>query len=328
MNRFRFTTLLVASIVLAASAQAQSAPPDGGHYYEGAPNNFIASPPRAGTFYYNDFNHYKASYYSYYNPDTSEGGNSVTNRNFGYNNGGNGGSKDYSGAAIIGQNRGTYTSGDNVGIKVNLERSSSGSGLSNKPFDPLDPQVGFSVSGDGFPPGSTGHMLATENNSINFYSPYPADPSVYARFSISTSGYENIQLSFDLGLNGSSSANYRFMASADGGATWSYTQDLFNGSAGWLTEPLLFDFSNNPEFANNTSFVFQMISIRGESGLWESVGGGQSNDDGSGVGAVGLLFDRVTLSGDAMPVPEPATFAAVLGLATAALAWHRRRRPV
>lgn len=321
--------VLAWTLLLTASAQAQSIATDSAHYYEGLPYNFISTAPRAGTFYYNDFNRYELSY-------TNTAGQRVEVRYFG-GNGGTGGDKDYNGAAIIGQDRGvngTFSGAFNAA--TSLRRVTTGPTAYHLHINnTFDPGYAVPVSGAGLPAG-TAHEVGTfgRDNTIGFSSsgtsydsqgnPYP---SSVARFSISTVGFENIQLSFDLAVGLNASVNYAIMASADGGVTWTYTQNFYNlTSAQWYggeTGPY-FDFSSNPEFANNPSFVFQMVAIKGESGLWENSSGTTSADDSS-VGNLGLYFDRITLSGDASAIPEPATCAALLGASAGFLAWYRRR---
>jgi len=321
------------SFTTAVCAQS-SVPTDSPHYYEGLPYNFIASAPRAGTFYYNDFNRYSVTY----KPGAFIA--NVSNRYFG-SAGGTGGSSDYNGAALIGNERTTISNdvrapGVISGNGMDLRRYTNTTSLSLNPYDPA--VIDLSISGDDFPVGSTGHRVSTSDNTISFYSDVPGDPNdspAHARFGISTAGYENIQLSFDIGVGFDSSANYRFMAGYYSGqdeygrnvVTWTYTQDFYSVSSGW-TEQLTFDFSDSSEFDGNASFVFQMISIRGESGLWENVNGATTDSEtGNGVGNLSLAFDRITLSGDALaPIPEPATAAALLGLVVGVVACRRRRR--
>jgi hypothetical protein len=315
---------LFATLAVVATTRAASIATDSPHYYERLTYNFISTAPREGTFYYNDFNRYQLTYL-----DSSNQGYSTAF--FGHNDG-SGGRKDFSGAAVIGQGRGvngTFSGG--AFNNTSLWQGNTDLVRSNNPNDPSYGKAGFDtndesllirVSGEGLPANTTNHTVVTTQNAIHFS--HSVNPAVYARFAISTAGYENITLNFDLAAGTNGSANYRFLASGDGGATWSYTQDYYGVGAGeWFN--MEFDFSANPEFADTTSFVFQMISISND-GVWESIGGATSTGDGWGVGNLSLYFDRITLSGDAIAVPEPATAAALLGLAAGAAASRRRRR--
>lgn len=285
---------LFAGLSFACSLSAQSIDPLSPRYHEGVPYNFVSTKPRADTFYYNDFNRYELSY-------TDELGSRVDIRYFG-SNGGNGNDRDYNGAALIGNSRGTFSG---ALTSLSLRRLTSGTQPylhTNNLFD-----LGYTepVSGAGLPAGS-GHVVTTEgrNNSIEFYIENPSVLSSYARFSISTAGYENLRLTFDITPGLASSANYRLMASADGGATWSLAQDFYGVTpANWSN--LEIDLSAHPEFANNPGFAFQMISIPNAEGVWENVNGDTATGNGLGVGALHLLFDRVTLSGTAVPSLTP-----------------------
>jgi hypothetical protein len=349
MTAQSWPTSLALGLLFTASLCAQSSvPADSPHYYEGLPYNFIATAPVTPegktTFYYNDFNRYDVTY----TPGPFMG--QVTTRYFG-SAGGTGGATDYNGAALIGNERATIitdagaptnvrrTPGAISGSGMTLRRTTGFTSLSLNPYDPI--VTDQPISGDDFPVGSTDHRVNTRDNTIVFSGdPGNAEDSALgfsanAHFAISTAGYENIQLSFDIGVGINASANYRLLVGYYNGQldevgrqviSWTYTQDFYGVSSGW-GEQVTLDFSDNSEFDNNASFVFQMFSIRGESGLWESVNGATSDlETGGGVANLNLGFDRITLSGDALAaIPEPATAAVLLGLVAGAVAFRRRR---
>lgn len=270
------------ALFLASYACAQVTPLEPGHpnYYPGTPLNFIAKQPRPGTFYYNDFNRYQ---YLYFTPNFP-----ITRKEvafFGYFDGSLSNS-DFSGQAIIGNQRGV--------------------------IENLVPGTNPNAGGDGADPEQTVTV------------PYPdsalgtADLRVIERafgktgtvsaftFAISTVGYKDVQLSFDLTIFvQEASANYRFRASPDGGLTWTYIDEAsltnlpafiwFNGSS--AGNPQFFvDFSDHPEFDNNPDFVFQIDKIPNPET------GHETNTKGEvGVWPLSLGFDRLNLTGTALP---------------------------
>lgn len=323
MKRIFIALASLGSSAISAFADPASIATDSPHYYEGLTYNFISTAPREGTFYYNDFNRYQLSYQS-----SSQQGYSTSF--FGHSDG-SGGKKDFSGAAVIGQERGVNgTFSGSAFNNTSLWKENTDLVRSNNPNDPTygkssldtsDESLLIRVSGEGLPANTNNHTVVTTQNAIYFSH---VNPDVYARFAISTAGYENITLNFDLAAGTNGSAHYRFMASGDGGVTWGYTHD-FNDVEGGVWDTLEFDFAANPEFSNSTSFVFQMISIS-KDGEWQNLGGATSTGDGWGVGNLSLYFDRITLSGDAIAIPEPSTAAALLGLVVGVAAYRRRRR--
>lgn len=141
------------------------------------------------------------------------------------------------------------------------------------------------------------------------------------QFAVSTVGYEDIMVSFDVRKSNTSSRFTRFDYSANGGTTWTEGA-LLDGNAGdtWFNLNLN-DLSTDSSVDNNANFVFRMVAVFDPNIV---VAGQYSpSNSGSSYAATGTLrWDMVTVSGTEA-VPEPATMAVLAGLG---LAVARRRK--
>lgn len=224
----------------------------------------------------------------------------------------------YRGTAIIGNDRGSFT-----GFRTGTGASSTIPTLSyqNDPRvspNPHDPSL--EVYGDS---GSTTDIYSANLAYLQVSATHrPTVSEQGVRFSVSTQGYEAVTLSFDFAVTvATSSANYLFRASADGGTTWFFTEEITGLSTGQWYDDFIYDFSTYSAVNDNPSFVFEMLSVPDADGVWinmrgETMAGGATNRFG---------LDRITLSGLSI-VPEPAAAATLLGLAAALAAFLRRPR--
>jgi hypothetical protein len=153
-----------------------------------------------------------------------------------------------------------------------------------------------------------------------------------ARFDVSTAGYTNVSVSFDLLATDDSPRHGRFQYSLDGSTFTSLGSVLdFNaGNNDWVNG-YTFDLSSVAGVNNNPSFAFRLVSAFSpiefitDNGFEPPNSAFQRADATRGVydGSAGnWRFDMVTVNG----VPEPGKFAAMpLVFAAFALRWRSRR---
>jgi hypothetical protein len=292
-------------------------------YYEGAPYNFVLSPPREGTFYYNDFNRYQ---YSYYDVGRVVNGYYVGATNPDYAT-----ALEVSGEAIIGDERGHFSGSSGTSITTNIPKLGNDTWRVTNPGEKRD-YSGYNKYNGGsidfmldsrielspdLPEGATGFYITVINSSAQFYS---NPQNGYARFSISTAGYTDVLLSLDLRPGTNSSANYKFMASVDGGANWIYELPLTNLTGTWYSDQFLLNLSSiSTEFENNPGVVFQFLAIPDpEDDVYRNINGETTNV------VFNLSIDRVNLSGTA--IPEFATLATILASGGLGFTLFRRRK--
>lgn len=146
-----------------------------------------------------------------------------------------------------------------------------------------------------------------------------ANKSAGVQFNVSTFGYTDIKISFDLRHSNTSSRYERFQYSLDG---INFIDSLsFSGPAGdtWFNNRLV-DLTGVAGVANNANFAFRIVSE------WESTatGGGANQFAASATSYAGTgtwRFDMVNVAGTV--VPEPTTLSlGALGLMT--LIFRRR----
>lgn len=280
-----------------------------GTTYADAPYGYVSSdqPLRAGTFYYNDFNAYTV-----------------------YN---GGGSTRYvpAGTALVGGSRGTYSL-TSTGTLYLVNGYSNGSGAATNQGDTLTANSIFDPSRNGPVNGNLntdntdtiGSDTFTVGGGVLNYSKgsrWSGTTSRGVEFDVSTAGYTDVTLSFDFAQTSSSSSGYYlFRASADGGATWAFSEtiNLVGTSANTWYSDLSFDLGAYASLNDNASFAFQMVAtVSPDTGAFVDVNGNAITS-----GTASFSLDRVTLGGTA--IPEPAAVSAVLGLAAGFLALRRR----
>lgn len=293
----KYSFSLFALVALSPLAAALSS--DSPHYNANAYlHQFVANAPQADReiFYYNDFNQYSRFW---------DGNTTYVNR----------------GTAVIGAERGSFLgfrTGTGAQSTVPALSYQYDAGVSPNPHDPSVLAYGESGSSADYYTSGLGYLQAnaTYRNTVSAQG---------VRFSISTVGYESIFLSFDFAvLLEFSSANYLFRASADGGSTWFFSEDITGLSTEQWYDDFIYDFSDYSTANDNPSLVFEMLAVPDSEGVWVDMQGNTMSS--TSRNRFGL--DRITLSGDALSlIPEPAASAVLLGLAaTFAAALRRPRR--
>lgn len=175
-------------------------------------------------------------------------------------------------------------------------------------------------SGSSSDPQSSGNMALS---LAVFPAASVGNKTAGAEFRVSTVGFVEISISYDLRRSATASRFERFQYSING--TDFIDADVFSQTTGNVFVSRSIDLSSIPGAEDNANFAFRIVSE------FESTatGGGASSYVGtsSTYGTAGTWrFDMVGVSGTSVsPVPEPAT--SVLGLAgLMALALRRSRR--
>lgn len=142
------------------------------------------------------------------------------------------------------------------------------------------------------------------------------------QFNVSTLGFENIAVSYDLRHSNTSSRYEQFQYSLDGTHFLDFA--LFDGNAGdtWFNNRSV-DLSAIAGADNNANFAFRVVSA-----FAPGTSAYAAANTGSSYATSGTWrFDMVTVSGTAVaPVPEPETYAMLLaGLGLMGFAARRRQ---
>lgn len=142
------------------------------------------------------------------------------------------------------------------------------------------------------------------------------------QFNVSTLGFENIAVSYDLRHSNTSSRYEQFQYSIDGTNFVDFA--LFDGNAGdtWFNNRTV-DLSAISGAENNASFAFRIVSAFAP----DSSAYAASNAGSSYATSGTWRFDMVTVSGDTIAaVPEPESYAMLLaGLGVMGFAARRRQ---
>lgn len=142
------------------------------------------------------------------------------------------------------------------------------------------------------------------------------------QFNVSTLGFENIAVSYDLRHSNTSSRYEQFQYSLDGSTFVDFA--LFDGNAGdtWFNGRTV-DLSAISGADNNANFAFRVVSVFAPSTAAYAASTTGSNYATSGT----WRFDMVTVSGDTIAaVPEPETYAMLLaGLGLMGFVARRRQ---
>jgi PEP-CTERM motif len=128
------------------------------------------------------------------------------------------------------------------------------------------------------------------------------------QFNVSTLGFENILVSYDLRHSNTSSRYEQFQYSLDGTNFTDFA--LFDGNAGdtWFNQRTV-DLSSVVGADNNASFAFRVVSAFAPNTSSYAASNSSSSYATSGT----WRFDMVTISGTAIaPVPEPESYGMLL----------------
>jgi hypothetical protein len=128
------------------------------------------------------------------------------------------------------------------------------------------------------------------------------------QFNVSTLGFEDIAVAYDLRHSNTSSRYEQFQYSLDGTNFIDFA--LFDGNAGdtWFNQRTI-DLSAIAGADNNASFAFRIVSAFAPNTSAYAPANASSNYATSGT----WRFDMVTVSGSAVaPVPEPESYAMLL----------------
>ncbi len=186
---------------------------------------------------------------------------------------------------------------------------------------PLAPEVGAGAASI-FHSGSSTYSSPAGNGSAHSFSSNTWSTGDYYQFSVSTVGSSNIAVSWDQTSSGTGPRDFVFQYSLNGTTftnALTYTV-LTNGSpnAAWSasTAHPEFSFSANlsavASLNNQTTVYFRLMDASAVSA------------NGGSVGTAGTdRVDNFSVSATA-PIPEPSTYALMIGLAGLALAVRRR----
>jgi hypothetical protein len=155
--------------------------------------------------------------------------------------------------------------------------------------------------------GSSDTSLAANNSgyqTTTYAAQGAQDKLRGVQYSVSTLGFENIVVSYDLRHSNTSSRYEQFQYSLDGTNFVDFT--LFDGNAGdtWFNNRIA-DLSSIAGADNNASFAFRVVAaFAPTTGTYLA-----SSPTGTYAGGT-WRFDNVTINGSAIaPVPEPQTYA-------------------
>lgn len=185
--------------------------------------------------------------------------------------------------------------------------------------------VNIGAFGSGAANGGSSDPAASDNSGLQttgYAAQGSGNKSTGVRFAVSTAGYENVQISYDLRHSNTSSRYEQVQYTIDG-STFLDIGAPFDGNAGdtWFKGRMI-DFSAVAGVSGNPNFAFQVLAAFAPA----TTAYAASNPTGSYATAGTWRFDMVTVSGDvAAPVPVPAAVW-LFGSALAGLVGFVRRR--
>ena len=172
--------------------------------------------------------------------------------------------------------------------------------------------------------GSSDTSTAANNSGFqttNYASQGTQNKLSGVQFNVSTLGFEDIVINYDLRHSNTSSRYEQFQYSLDGTSFIDYA--LFDGNAGdtWFNNRTV-NLSAITGADNNTSFAFRVVSAFAPGTSSYAASRSISNYEGGT-----WRFDMVTVSGTATaPIPEPETYAMFLaGLGLMGFAARRKQ---
>lgn len=159
--------------------------------------------------------------------------------------------------------------------------------------------------------GSSDTAASTDNTAYNlstFAAQGTGDKTRGIQFNVSTVGFENVSVNYDLRHSNTSSSWEQFQYSLDGTTFSDFT--VFNASAGdtWFNNRTV-DLSSIAGASNNASFAFRVLEA-----FAPNTASYTASNPTSTYGTTSTWrFDMTTVSGTAVaPVPEPTTYAMML----------------
>jgi len=177
----------------------------------------------------------------------------------------------------------------------------------------------------GFSSGNGSSDPATSDDSGWQTTTYPAqgtaNKTAGVQFSVDTTGFLDIKVTWDHRHSNTSSKYAQFQYSTDG-VNFTAFGSLFEATAGgdtWYNGRTV-DLSSIAGVENNSSFAFRIVSTFAPSTSAYAPSTAGSTYAGTGT----WRFDMVTI--DATPVPEPHEYAAAAGLGLFGFAAYRRWR--
>ncbi|HEY1396509.1 PEP-CTERM sorting domain-containing protein [Roseateles sp.] len=193
----------------------------------------------------------------------------------------------------------------------------------NASFDPLGVATTF-VSQAGSSDTTAGSMAL---NTAGYAAQGTGDRTTGVRFSIDTTGFENIVLSFDQRNSATASAWTALQYTLDG-ENWieATTFRMLRDSV--FVKGLGFDFSDIAGVDNNANFAVQLVSMFAPGTQGYSATGASSNYGTAGT----IRYDMVLFAGSLIPevevpeVPEPASILLTLAALGAMGVSIRRRK--
>jgi hypothetical protein len=193
-------------------------------------------------------------------------------------------------------------------------------------YGPADSGTGLEASGHhssasttwsfpgGAAPSAPTSFAADHWNNVGTLS-----PTDYWQFSISTVGFQNINVSFDTAGNADGPATFQLQYSTTGTlGTFTNFGPAYTVTTSFVNKP--FDLTSVAGLNNDANAVFRLVDVS------PAMGGAINNGNGTTSGT-NQIDNFVVTGAPTVPVPEPAT---VLGgaLALGGLVFHQRRRVV